>query len=264
MSAWQLAKVVGKIQSCWRALGPVVRVMTRSCYSFICKSVDTYAWDYFQPLSKKARQELSFWRDNISDLHGYSFTPVMSEVVVDVVVASDASGVGVFAYLVDSSREVLGKRALTAEERTTSSTFREILALKEVYLGKNASRFSGLCVRHLTDNRGVAAAMEFGSPKEHIQEVVLDIFNQCRQLNIRLIVVWRSREDPAIQYLLSSLLQEVSDKSTIIGLVRTQSHQVLKVFGKRPWRRRDQEEFFRTPGTARRTRDSRRTVSQGV
>merc|ERR1711888_408918 len=124
MSARQLAKVVGKIQSCWRALGPVVRVMTRYCYSFICKSVDTYAWDYFQPLSKKARQELSFLRDNISDLHGYSFTPVMSEVVVDVVVASDASGVGLFAYLVDSSKEVLGKRALSAEERTTSSTFR--------------------------------------------------------------------------------------------------------------------------------------------
>ena len=200
MSARQLAKVVGKIQSCWRALGPVVRVMTRSCYSFICKSVDTYAWDYFQPLSKKARRELSFWRDNISDLHGYSFSPVMSKEVVDVVVASDASGVGLFAYLVDSSKEVLGKRALSAEERTTSSTFREILALKEVYLGKEASRFSGLCVRHLTDNRGVAAAMEFGSPKEHIQEVVLDIFNQCRRLNIRLLVEWRSREDPAIQY----------------------------------------------------------------
>ena len=59
--------------------------------------------------------------------------------------------------------------------------------------------------------------------------------------------------------MLSSLLQEVSDKSTIIGLVRSQSHQVLKVFGKRPWRRRDQEEFYRKPGTARRTRDSRRT-----
>ena len=42
--------------------------------------------------------------------------------------------------------------------------------------------------------------MEFGSPKEHIQEVVLKIFNQCRLLNIRLQVKWRSREDPAIQY----------------------------------------------------------------
>ena len=60
VSARHLAKVVGKIQSCWRALGPVVRIMTRSCYRFICQSVDSFAWDYFQPLSDKSRSELVF------------------------------------------------------------------------------------------------------------------------------------------------------------------------------------------------------------
>ena len=90
MSARHLAKVVGKIQSCWRALGPVVRIMTRSCYRFICQSVDSYAWDYFQPLSAKARSELVFWRDNITSPNGCSFTHVMSEEVVDLEVASDA------------------------------------------------------------------------------------------------------------------------------------------------------------------------------
>ena len=30
VSARLLAKIIGKIQSCWRALGPVVWIMTRS------------------------------------------------------------------------------------------------------------------------------------------------------------------------------------------------------------------------------------------
>ena len=119
---------------------------------------------------------------------------------MDFEVASDASEVGLFAYLVDSSRREVARRSLTLVEKGSSSTFREILALEEVYLGPEARQFSGLCVKHLTDNKGVEAAMKFGSPKEDIQEVVLRIFNQCRKLGINLMVEWRSREDPAIQY----------------------------------------------------------------
>ena len=64
-------------------------------------------------------------------------------------------------------------------ERDPSSTFREILALQEVYLGAEAERFNGLCVKRLTDNKGMQATMKFGSPKELIQGAILNIFNQC-------------------------------------------------------------------------------------
>ena len=89
----------------------------------------------------------------------------MSEEVVDLVLASDTSGVGVFAYLMDSSKQVVAKRALLAVERASRSTYRDIFVLQGVYLGEEACRFSGLCVKHLTNNKGVAAAMQFGSPK---------------------------------------------------------------------------------------------------
>ena len=40
----QLARLVGKLQSCSLAVGPVVRLMTRELYQFICKVVEEYSW----------------------------------------------------------------------------------------------------------------------------------------------------------------------------------------------------------------------------
>ena len=73
-------------------------------------------------------------------------------------------------------------------ETVSNSTYRDILALEEVYLGEKASRFSGLSVKHLTDDKGVVVALQFGSPKENIQEFVFKIFNQCRKQKIKLVV----------------------------------------------------------------------------
>ena len=53
--------------------------------------------------------------------------------------------------MVVGSKQVVARRALTVEEKGSSSTFREILALQEVYMSADAERFSGLCVKHLTD-----------------------------------------------------------------------------------------------------------------
>ena len=47
-----------------------------------------------------------FWRVNISDLYGCSFSLVLTEEVVELEVESNVSGVGIFAYLVDRSKQV--------------------------------------------------------------------------------------------------------------------------------------------------------------
>ena len=57
-------------------------------------------------VSSIAIGELVFWKVNISDLHGCSFSLVMTEEVVELEVESDVSGVGIFAYLVD--RQIRG------------------------------------------------------------------------------------------------------------------------------------------------------------
>ena len=87
-----LSSLVGKVQSCYRALGPVVRLMTRKSYRWICERVDSTSWDYWSDLSPEVVEELVFWRTNIRSLNGCSFVPSLSQTDVSFEVASDASG----------------------------------------------------------------------------------------------------------------------------------------------------------------------------
>ena len=50
-TARMLSSLIGKIQSCYRALGPVTRLMTRRSYHWICQMVDNFLWDYWQWLT---------------------------------------------------------------------------------------------------------------------------------------------------------------------------------------------------------------------
>ena len=111
--------------------------------------------------------------------------------------ASDASGV--YGYLVDSECKVLLSHLFTLEERLASSTFREIVTLRDIYLSEAAQSFKGSVVRHLTYNKADESVMRIGSRVPAIHDIFLAVFLKCRELNIMLIVEWRSRDDPAIQ-----------------------------------------------------------------
>ena len=180
-----MASLVGKIQSCQRALGPVTRLMTRKSYHWICQVVDSFNWDYWQNLTPEVLEELKFWRDNLWNLNGCSFSPSLSQLDVSYEVASDASGVGVFGYLV-GDRQVLLKRSFTLDEKKESSTYRELLALRDIYLSDFALNLKGQVVRHLTDNKSVEYIMRIGSSKPKLQDMAIAIFKNCRELNFTL------------------------------------------------------------------------------
>ena len=57
------------------------------------------------------------WRVSISDLHGCSFSLVMTEEVVELEEESDVYDVGIFVFLVDRSIQVDVWRAIMARER---------------------------------------------------------------------------------------------------------------------------------------------------
>ena len=158
-----LSSLVGKIQSCYRALGSVVRLMTRRSYRWICEGVDNSSWDYWHYLSPEVVEELVFWWANIRSLNGFSFVPSLSQTDVSFEVASDASGVGVFGYLVDNSERVFLSRASTADKRRESSMYRELLALRDIYLSDYSINLKDQVVRHLTDNKSVESIMRIGS-----------------------------------------------------------------------------------------------------
>ena len=108
-------------------------------------------------------EELKFWKDNLRRLSGCSFVPSLSQTDVSSEVASDASGVGFFGYLVDDSKHVLLKRAFSAEEKKESLTFRELLALRDIYLSDFSLNLKDQVVKHLTDNKAVETIMRIGS-----------------------------------------------------------------------------------------------------
>ena len=104
-------------------------------------------------MSPEVLEELKFWLDILVSLSGYSFVPSLSQTDVSFEVASNAPGVGVFGYLVDESKHVLLKRAFMTQERKGSSTFRELLALRDIYLSNCSLDLKNQVVRHLTDHK---------------------------------------------------------------------------------------------------------------
>ena len=90
-------------------------------------------------------------------------------------------------------------RPFTAEEKKESSTYRELLALRDIYVTDLCSSFKGQVVRHLTDNKAVESVMVVGSRVPKLQEMVVSIYRKCKEADVTLLVEWRSREYPLIQ-----------------------------------------------------------------
>ena len=78
-------------------------------------------------------------------------------------------------------------------KKGTSSTFRELLAVKHVlnsfgYILKKQS------VQVNIDNSSTCGILSIGSSKPHLQNLVIDIFNFCTRFNIELIPQWIQKE----------------------------------------------------------------------
>ena len=198
ISVRALASFVGLLQSCARALGPVVRLMTRCTYSFIMDNVNKFSWSYHVALSGSCKVELQFWVANLVSLNGFHFTPKMTMIDIDYNVVSDASELGVFGYEFALNYEIVLRRMFTSEEKKGSSTLREMIALRDIYMSSAADRYSGKTVRHLTDNQAVPRIVTVGSRNPKLQDIALNLYLRCKQLNITLMVEWRSREDPLL------------------------------------------------------------------
>ena len=93
------------------------------------------------------------------------------------VIHSDASDSGFGGYFVQCGLDLVSG-VLSQEEMRTSSTFREILAIKFVLLSL-VKQLSGLTVKWFTDNQDVPRIISSGSSKELLQSEALSIFNMC-------------------------------------------------------------------------------------
>ena len=120
-----LAKLLGKLQFCERALGPVVRLLSRSSYYLIAKAS---SWNSFITLSESAKTELLFLFENLESLNGFPIRASKSAIKLDFSFCSDASDIGFCVYCINSNNDILLKRVFSEDEARKSSTFRELLA----------------------------------------------------------------------------------------------------------------------------------------
>ena len=198
VGVWRLASLVGLLLSFVRALGPVVRLQTRSLY----KQIDTAPyWSSNIKLKDSAKNELIFWRKNLAAVNGFPFSggPHFTATEFKDTVCGDASATGLYMCKLSGQMETLLSRPLAEGEIRKSSTWREAKVIEEFYLGEHAEDFQGRHIRHYSDNYGVSRIFSVGSPKPDLQEMALRVYSRCRQLKISLEVEWKRRSEPEME-----------------------------------------------------------------
>ena len=70
----------------------------------------------------------------------------------------------------------------------------------DIYLSDCFLDLKDQVVRHLTDNKSLETIIRIGSSVPKLQDMVVAILKKCKELNLTLLVEWRSREDPLIKH----------------------------------------------------------------
>ena len=192
----KFASLLGFLQSCARALGNVVRLMTRASYHWMAEKLAIHpSYNWFYALSDEVRTELFFWKANVRSLNGFPINPSQSLTETRIRIVTDASADGAFGFEISDKYQVILRKGFSLEEKRASSTERELLALKYIYATDISWAWKGLRILHLTDNRGVEAITHISSSKIHLQNLALEVFNGCKEKGIHLEVQWRPRDN---------------------------------------------------------------------
>ena len=123
-SARLLSSMSGTLSSMRRALGPIVALMTRNIYFDINFRLD---WDTFAPISESCHDDLIFWKNNINTHNGYAIKPLHP---TSQIIFTDASEHSYGGYILQRLGNVICQSRFTEGEKATSSTNRELVAIK--------------------------------------------------------------------------------------------------------------------------------------
>ena len=187
MSPRQVARIAGKLVSLELALGAVVHLFTRQMYAFIGSDP---VWDAQRPLAGGARQEFFFWAANLVAFDG---TAIRLDSFCVTTLECDASATGYGGILrVDGSTEVVRGR-FTSAEAETSSTFRELLAIK-YSLSALLSLVHGRRITLYTDSKNAVRIIEKGSQLAHLQSLAVDLFGLAVRGSFVVNAIWVPRD----------------------------------------------------------------------
>jgi len=186
-----IAKFAGRIIAMSIAIGPLTRLFTRQMYKFIDdKNSLGCTWDSYRPLTTEVKSELTFWKSNLSAVNGLEFktSPEITKICY-----SDASQYAYGGFIVEKLNNVIAQGNFSNFEANTSSTYRELSAVKNV-LSSLAHKLKNNAVQWNSDNENVTRIINAGSTKEYLQKLAIDIYNINVRNNIRLYPQWIPRE----------------------------------------------------------------------
>ena len=182
-----LASIIGQIISMQGAMGPVVRLRTRSMYDCLLARA---GWDAPVLLNSEAVSEIVFWKENLAILNGRDLSIVEQ---YSCIVYSDASGTGFGGYVVNiADNEVMG--SWNAIESLNSSTWRELEAVYRVLLSI-LNILQGKTVKWYTDNQNIVHIINKGSRKRDLQQIAVKIADACNSSGVILLPQWVPRHE---------------------------------------------------------------------
>ena len=215
------AKVVGKLSSAERAIGPVSRVMTRSSYLLIAEAVEKHdqkAWEMKFELNRKVLKDLNFVKDFIQCYNGQPIItsetgfclntliepslvrPQLEDEKLVEMWASDTSEIISVAYDVNNPLEVQVDK-LTVDERTMSSSGRELLAVEKAIQARQdfLKEMEWKLIYWLTDSQVLCIWLNTGSRISSVASRIVKLFRTLHKLKIRIVPIWLPRSEALIQ-----------------------------------------------------------------
>ena len=190
-SARRIAKVAGTLISMGPAIGPLARLFTRRMYAFMD---DAPSWDANVTFTPDLTEELKFWLANINQLNGYK---IKSMHAISKVVYTDASNSGYGGYVAQKLGNVIAHGKFNEFEAAQSSTYRELAAVKHVLHSLKQQLKHQIVLWH-SDNMNVTQIINSGSSKHHLNQLAMEIYQTCLELDIQIISKWIPREEKAL------------------------------------------------------------------
>ena len=184
---WKCGKKGHFFASCTNPPRETNQILTRHMFFFINEKP---SWDLKYELNSEVKEELKFWLANIDWYNGHKIRTSSS---ITKIVFSDASDNSYGSFIIRKLGNVVARDSFTTPEKSTSSTFRELSAVKYsidsfIPLLKNEK------VLWHSDNMNVARIIRIGSRKQYLQSIALENFKLCLKHDIELTTQWIPRE----------------------------------------------------------------------
>ena len=187
----EISRIAGRIISLAPAIGSLTRLFSRHLYKFI-ESRDS--WHQRKTVTREVREELNFWARNLEGKNGHK---IRANPIVTRIVYSDASDKGYGGYMVQRLGNVVAQGRFSEQEKDTSSTHRELLAVRYIL-----QSFQGILrnetIQWHSDNTNVGKIIQGGSTKPDLQKIALQIYDLCIANNNKILSIWVPREENII------------------------------------------------------------------